>query len=158
MSLTTRLRPITHAYLACILTLVLLALPACRGLHSATTATSPAVAPTASPSPPGSPGTGAVQTYRFRIQQLDVTIAQSQPAQISVLVSSYYPDSCTKAREPLVSRAGNAVTVELTGERPTGVACSTIARPFQTTVQLGSFSSGHYTLQVNDQQTTFNVP
>lgn len=98
-----------------------------------------------------------MSTVRLQVQTVDVLIAESFPPQISAHVTAIIPDSCTKARDPEISRDGTTITVTLIGERPDGVACAQIISTYDKSISLGTLDPGHYTLHVNDVTKMFEV-
>jgi hypothetical protein len=110
------------------------------------------------PANPASPtGEPTMSTVRLQVQTVDVLIAESFPPQISAHVTAIIPDSCTKAREPEISRDGTTITVTLIGERPDGVACAQVISTYDKSIPLGTLDPGHYTLHVNDVTREFEV-
>jgi hypothetical protein len=102
-------------------------------------------------------GEGAMSTVKLQVQTVDVLIAESFPPQISAHVTAIIPDSCTKAREPEISRDGSTITVTLTGERPEGVLCAQVISTYDKSIPLGTLNPGHYTLHVNNVTKEFDV-
>jgi hypothetical protein len=110
------------------------------------------------PANPASPtGEPTMSTVRLQVQTVDVLIAESFPPQISAHVTAIIPDSCTKAREPEISRDGTTITVTLIGERPDGVACAQVISTYDKSIPLGTLAPGKYTLHVNDVTREFEV-
>jgi len=107
-------------------------------------------------SPTGTPA-GRIVVTPLPISSIDVTLALSQPVQVVAHVSGYLPNTCATAREPQVSRSGQAVTVRIDIEQPADAVCGQVATPYRRDVPLGTFAAGDYTLQVNATKTTFHV-
>lgn len=96
-------------------------------------------------------------TTPLQIQSVDVLVAESHPPQVSVKVSGIIPDSCTKAREPEISRDGSRFTITIIGERPTGLACAQVISAYERSIQLGTLDPGSYTVNVNSVSKNFTV-
>jgi len=110
------------------------------------------------PANPASPtGEPTMSTVKLQVQTVDVLIAESFPPQISAHVTAIIPDSCTKAREPEISRDGSTITVTLIGERPDGVACAQVISTYDKSIPLGTLAPGSYTLHVNNVTKEFEV-
>jgi hypothetical protein len=110
------------------------------------------------PANPASPtGEPTMSIVKLQVQTVDVLIAESFPPQISAHVTAIIPDSCTKAREPEISRDGSTITVTLIGERPDGVACAQVISTYDKSIPLSTLDPGHYTLHVNDVTREFEV-
>jgi|ThiBio_1000_plan_1041568.scaffolds.fasta_scaffold59794_1 hypothetical protein len=107
-----------------------------------------------SANPTGEP---TMSTVRLQVQTVEVLIAESFPPQIFAHVTAIIPDSCTKAREPEISRDGSTITIVLIGERPDGVACAQIISTYDKSIGLGTLDPGRYTLHVNDVSQEFEV-
>ena len=105
-------------------------------------------------SPTGEP---TMSTVRLQVQTVEVLIAESFPPQVSAHVTAIIPDSCTKAREPEISRDGSTITLTVIGERPDGVACAQVTSTYDKTIPLGTLDPGHYTLHINDVTKEFDV-
>ncbi len=102
-------------------------------------------------------GNGSMTTAPLQIHGVDVLIAESYPPRVSVKVNGIIPDSCTKAREPVVSRDGSTFTITIIGERPTGVACAQIISPYDQSIEIGTLDPGSYTVVVNGVRKNFSV-
>lgn len=114
-----------------------------------------------SPAVPGSAtattGGGSVITSPIPIESVDVLEATSYPPRISVQARGYIPDSCTKARQPVVKRDGSTFTISILGDRPADLVCAQVATPYQTSIDLGVLSQGSYTVSVNGVSKSFTV-
>ena len=106
----------------------------------------------------GSPtGDTMMSTLPLQIQTVEILSAESYPPQVSARVTAIIPDSCTKAREPVISRDGTTITIQIIGERPNGVACAQIISSYEKSISLGPLNPGSYTLHVNSLTKPFKV-
>ena len=94
------------------------------------------------------------------IEEVDISIAESDPQKILVYIKGGLADSCTTFHDLTAERSGNTITIEVTTERPVGAICAQIYRYFEKNVSLGSdFTSGEtYTVDVNGVVETFEYP
>lgn len=92
------------------------------------------------------------------IDEVNVTILESNPPQISVYIKGGLPDGCTTFHDIETTREGSTVNITVTVQRPRGVDCPAIYTYFEKYINLGSdFIFGTtYTLNVNDYHTTFD--
>lgn len=99
-----------------------------------------------------------IKIDRVDVQVGDLGAAETAPVKAHVV--GYYGACSGPVHEPVVSRQGNAITVtilvEYTVEEDT--SCIAVIRPYDRTIDLGSFGLGSYTFRVNDYTTTFTVP
>ncbi|HUZ03363.1 MAG TPA: hypothetical protein VMU89_23715, partial [Thermomicrobiaceae bacterium] len=91
------------------------------------------------------------------ITSVDVSLSTGRPVQVVAHVAGYVPTSCATPQEPVVSRNGQTVTVQIDMVQPAGAICAQLATLYSRDVSLGSFAPGDYTLTVNSIQTTFHV-
>jgi hypothetical protein len=91
------------------------------------------------------------------IDKVEVYFMKSKPPQVGVSIQLGLPDGCTTFHDAVVTREGKNVNINVTVQRPAGVACPAIYTYFDTSLNLGSdFTPGAtYTLNVNDYTTTF---
>ncbi len=91
------------------------------------------------------------------IDEVRVYMMKSNPPQIGVYIKGGLPDGCTAFHDIKTTREGSTVKINVTVQRPRGVACPAIYTSFEKDVNLGSnFAFGTtYTLNVNDYSTTF---
>lgn len=103
------------------------------------------------------------QLVPIKIDRVDVQVGDlgaDGRAPVKAHVVGYYGACSEPVQEPVVSWQGNTITVtiltEYTVEEDT--SCIAVIRPYDRTIDLGSFGLGSYTLRVNDYTTTFTVP
>jgi len=104
------------------------------------------------------PGSGSHEYGYAMIEQVEVRVGDERPRQVVVDVQGALPDACAELVEsPEVTFDGTKVTVTLQWQRPRGLMCAQVLRPFTTSVDLGELEPGTYTLVVHDLETTFTV-
>ena len=91
------------------------------------------------------------------IHEVQVNIAESFPPQIFVYIKGGLADSCTTFNELTVERSGNIINIEVTTQRPKEAICAQVYGYFEENVALGTefTSGGTYTINVNDETTSF---
>lgn len=104
----------------------------------------------ASPSSTSSTGSGVTPVANLLpIDSFDVLAMTTYPEQYVVTVHGYVPDSCAKAREPVVKRDGFQIAITIGMDRPSGVICAQVATPYNRNIQLGTLPPGSYQISVN---------
>jgi hypothetical protein len=141
-------RRVRHPLIVSTLAVALLTAVACGG-GGGSSATPDGATP--------STGGGSVMASPLPIQTVDVLEATSYPPQFSVQIHGYIPDSCTKARQPQVTRDGTTITISIIGERPAGEICAQVATPYQRSIDLGPLDPGSYTVTVNGVSKSFTA-
>lgn len=106
---------------------------------------------------PGASAGHGSEVVALPIRQISVMTAESAPPQLTVEVTGYVPDSCTKPRQPIVQRKGHTIVITIEADRETGVMCAQVATPYQKRIALGSAQPGSYTLVVNGTTRTVQV-
>lgn len=91
------------------------------------------------------------------IAEIEVLLAESDPAQVTVEVNGWLPDSCTAHHETHQSREGNTIFIEITTISPGDAFCATEATDYQEQVFIGALPAGDYTVIVNDVEQQFRV-
>lgn len=95
------------------------------------------------------------------VHEVRVTTLQSNPRQVVVYVKGGLSDGCTTFHEAKVTgRTGNRIAIAVTTKRPREAICTQVYGLFEHNLNLGSdFRAGEtYTIQVNDNVTTFLMP
>uniref|UniRef100_A0A7C1XPS8 Uncharacterized protein n=1 Tax=Thermomicrobium roseum TaxID=500 RepID=A0A7C1XPS8_THERO len=106
----------------------------------------------------GEPGTDALERGLPTVDTAEVRVVEDTRRRVVIEVQGTLPDACAElAEQPSVSVADRRVSVLLEWERPRGLMCAQVLRPFTTTVDLGELEPGSYMLVVNDLETTFEV-
>jgi hypothetical protein len=86
------------------------------------------------------------------IQEKDLLIRESYPPQISLSLNGDLPTPCHELRL-LVSEPEQdyKINVDVYSVMDPNMACIQVLEPFQASVDLGTFPSGHYSVWVNDE-------
>ncbi len=104
------------------------------------------------------PGTDALERGPVMVDRVEVRVGGETGRQVVVEVQGVLPDACAElAEQPSVSVVERRVSVLLEWERPRGLMCAQVLRPFTTTINLGELEPGSYTLVVDGVETTFEV-
>lgn len=104
------------------------------------------------------PGSGSHEYGYAMIEQVEVRRGDEQPRRVVLAIQGALPDACSELIEPPeVTFVDAKVIVTLEWQRPRGLICAQVLRPFATTVDLGELEPGTYTLSVNDLEMTFTV-
>jgi len=109
---------------------------------------------------PAAPGAGGpVKIDLIQVDSVDVLFLASAPVAVGAHVQGVVGDGCSELLPIRQSRAGNAVTIRISRQRPANAVCTQIAKLFDATIRLeGAFPPGSYTLDVNGVDATFQVP
>lgn len=92
------------------------------------------------------------------VETLEVRSDEANPSHMWVDIQGMLPDACAELiPEPRVTVEGRQVFIELSWQRPQGLLCAQVLRPFATTVDLGELEPGDYVLTVNDFVNEFTV-
>jgi inhibitor of cysteine peptidase len=91
------------------------------------------------------------------IQGIEVLLAESDPVQVTVVVTGWLPDSCTAHHKTHQERIGDTITIQITTIRPRDLACATVVTEYQEQVSIGTLPAGDYKVIVNDVEGEFRV-
>jgi hypothetical protein len=98
------------------------------------------------------PGDDALTRGPAFVEATDILILESFPLQFQLSLSGNLPTPCNELRivvdEP---DANNIIAVEVYSVVDPNAICVQVLQPFQASVNLGSFPSGHYTITVNGE-------
>ena len=76
----------------------------------------------------------------------------SQPVQVTAVLTGNLPDPCHQLRVVVTQPdKSNTINLEVYSLTDPSVNCITVIKPFEATISLGSFSSGHYTVYANGE-------
>jgi hypothetical protein len=94
------------------------------------------------------------------VERIEPVILESYPAQVRVLVHGWLPDGCTSLHGFDQKIEGRVIKMRILTKRPSGVMCTQAIKRFQETypVETEGLARGTYTLDVNGQQKTFELP
>jgi hypothetical protein len=86
------------------------------------------------------------------IEEKGVLVRESYPPQISLSMSGNLPTPCNELRV----QAGepdekNNIQVEAYSVADPNMMCTQVLKPFQASIDLGTFPSGHYSVYVNGE-------
>jgi hypothetical protein len=86
------------------------------------------------------------------IEEKGVLVRESYPPQISLTVSGNLPTPCNELRlqvdEP---DEKNNIQVDAYSVTDPNMMCTQVLKPFQASIDLGTFPSGHYSVYVNGE-------
>lgn len=87
------------------------------------------------------------------IDSSKVVIMESQPLQIAVHLTGSLPTPCHKLRAKLSSPdAQHQINLEVYSLAEPDVVCTQVLQPFDTTIPLGSFPKGQYSVLLNGKE------
>ena len=94
------------------------------------------------------------------VERIEPVVLESYPAQVRVLVHGWLPDGCTSLHGFDQKTEGRVIKMRILTKRPAGVMCTQQIKRFQETypVETEGLARGTYTLDVNGQQKTFELP
>ena len=120
-----------------------------------------ACTPKATPIPPGSPGNnpyapqagdGSLMRSDIRVAISSLSLAKSQPPQVTVYFGYFQPTPCYQLRVE-VSHPDSQNRIDLNAyavaEKDKPCTLMALATPLQASLDLGSFSQGHYSVWLN---------
>lgn len=84
------------------------------------------------------------------LEKADVVIRESFPPQVSLNISGNLPTPCHKLRVVIQPPdADNKIEAEVYSLIDPDVICTQVLSPFEESIDLGTFPTGHYTVLVN---------
>lgn len=87
------------------------------------------------------------------IEKSEVLVLNSNPAQAGLSLKGTLPTPCHYLRVKMSPPdAENKIVIEIFSVADPNQVCIQVLQPFETTINLGSFASGTYTIWVNEQQ------
>lgn len=88
------------------------------------------------------------------VEETSLLIRESSPPQISLMVKGNLPTPCNQLRAKIdAPDAANKIEVELYSVSNPDRACAQVLKPFEESINLGTFPAGHYTVWVNGEMT-----
>jgi hypothetical protein len=86
------------------------------------------------------------------LNEASLVIRESFPPQVSLNVQGDLPTPCNQLRADIgVPDAENRIKVELYSVSDPNKACTQVLEPFEESIDLGIFLTGHYTVWVNGE-------
>ena len=87
------------------------------------------------------------------ISESGVLLRESFPVQVALTLSGELPTPCHQLRVVVSPPdAENKISVDAYTVSDPNMLCTQVLKPFQETIELGTFPSGHYTVWVNGSQ------
>ena len=97
---------------------------------------------------------------RAVVESMTLNVMESFPVQVSVTLTGYLPDGCTKMDEIITEREEDIFTVRIITRHPSGnVSCTMAIVPFNETVALEveGLPAGEYTVHCSEISDTFTL-
>lgn len=111
----------------------------------------PSSEPSANPFAP-QPGDADLTRGNAYINEASLIIRESFPPQISLTLAGDLPTPCNQLRVEIgVPDPENKIIVDIYSVIDSSQVCVQVLEPFEASVDLGTFSSGHYTVWVNGE-------
>ncbi|MFW6115978.1 MAG: hypothetical protein ACOC7Y_02830 [Chloroflexota bacterium] len=111
------------------------------------------------PRDPVTPPDQSVTHGSAEVEEIDILILESFPAQVTVIARGYLRDGCTEIQEisQNFDAATNTFVIEITTVRPTDAVCTLALERFEETISLDvqGLPAGTYTVDVNGVSDTF---
>ena len=86
------------------------------------------------------------------LNEASLVIRESFPPQISLTVQGDLPTPCNQLRAEIAGPdAENKIEVDLYSVSDPNKACAQVLEPFEESIDLGTFPTGHYTVWVNSE-------
>ena len=86
------------------------------------------------------------------LENSSLAIMESFPIQVSAMLNGNLPDPCHQLRVVVTPAiAEKKINIEMYSLAELGKICITVLQPFNATIGLGSFPTGHYSVYVNDE-------
>jgi hypothetical protein len=111
----------------------------------------PAIPPSGYEPQAGDDGLKRDQVF-LDVENSQVVVMESYPIQVSVVLKGNLPDPCHELRVVVTSAdVHNEINLDVYSVVDSSKACITVLQPFEVTIPLGSYTSGHYAVNVNGQ-------
>lgn len=113
--------------------------------------TTPVNEPPVNPLAP-KPGDAKLTRGKVFIQESGLVIRESFPPQISLMFSGDLPTPCHELRAMInPPNEENKIIVEAYSVVDPNMVCTQVLKPFQGSIDLGTFPGGHYTVWINGE-------
>ena len=97
-------------------------------------------------------GDNALSSGNVYLDSTDLLILESYPIQVNLYLSGTLPTPCNHLRVVVPETdADNRIYIEVYSVTDPNAMCIQVLEPFDTTISLGSFPSGHYEVYVNGE-------
>lgn len=111
----------------------------------------PTTEPSLNPFSP-KPGDANLTRGNVFINEASLVIRESFPPQISVLIKGELPTPCHQLRAEISEPdQENKIVVEVYSVVNPDLACIQVIEPFEESIDLGTYPTGHYTVWVNGE-------
>jgi hypothetical protein len=98
------------------------------------------------------PGDAALIRGNVYISEASLIIRESFPPQISLILKGELPTPCNQIRAEIhPPDAQNKINVDAYSVVDPNLVCTQVLEPFEESVDLGTYPTGHYTVWVNGQ-------
>lgn len=112
----------------------------------------PQLPPATSPFSP-LPGDSNLERGNVFVSKSDLLIRESYPVQIALVLGGELPSPCHQLRVSVnPPDTENKIFIEVYTVYNPNTNCIQVLKPFEETVELGTFPNGHYTVWVNETQ------
>jgi hypothetical protein len=99
------------------------------------------------------PGDSTLTRGGVFLESTNMLIKESYPVQVAVNLSGNLPTPCNILRAAVsLPDADKNIRIELYSVLDPEAMCAEVLQPFEVTLSLGSFPTGHYTVLVNDKE------
>ena len=99
------------------------------------------------------PGDKALHRGTVYLDSIDLLTLESYPLQFSLALAGNLPTPCNHLRVAVSPPdAENKIVVNVYSVTDPNAVCIQVLEPFEVSIPLGSYPSGHYTLWVNGEQ------
>ncbi len=101
---------------------------------------------------PGDENMTGDQEVFLDLENSQLLTTATDPTQASAVLRGNLPDACHQLRVVTSEvDSANAIRLKAYSLLESGIRCTDMLKPFQAIIPLGNFSSGHYSVYVNDQ-------
>lgn len=99
------------------------------------------------------PGDKQLTRGNVYIDSVEVLAKESYPPQFSIALKGNLPTPCHEVRINYTGLENeNKIVLEVYSVTDPNKICAQVLQPFEQTLEIGSFSAGHYTVWVNGQK------
>ncbi len=100
----------------------------------------------------GKSGDSKLTRQKAFIQKASLVIRESYPPQISLKLSGELPTPCNHLRAEISEpTTDNKINIDVYSVIDPDMMCTQIVKPFDESINLGTFPSGHYSVVVNGE-------